>query len=194
MSGWNEWTIQCFKGWENRIRYFKNIGMTTYSQSFFFFFFSIIGYAIPRSQLICHICFINIAQMIFIVNIGLKEGLIVKLAYYIRKRKIKYTQNLGIKSAKIFFAVSIIFVFLMLMYVDQICNFFFTASAAKEIFKEKYWILFCSIIVDSLNFSLSTMMKVFNNDYSLLSIIIYINRNSIFLLIFFKHYGIHFLL
>jgi Na+-driven multidrug efflux pump len=107
--------------------------------------------------------------MIFIVNIGLKEGLIIKLSHYIRKRRIKYTQNIGIKSLKIFFGVSIIFVFLMLMYVDEICNFFFTASAAKEIFKEKYWILFFSIIVDSLNLGLGTMMKVFNKDYSLLS-------------------------
>lgn len=77
-----------------------------------------VGYNLPRAELICHICFVNIAQIIFIVNIGLKEGLIIKLGYYIRKKRIKYTRNIGLKSLKIFFIVSVAFVFFMLMYID----------------------------------------------------------------------------
>ena len=74
------------------MRYFKNIGLTTYTQAFFFFIFGVLGYDLSRGELICHVCFINIAQIIFMVNIGLKEGLIIKLAYYFRKRRIKFTR------------------------------------------------------------------------------------------------------
>lgn len=72
LSSWNEWTIQCFKGWSNHLKYYKNIGLTTYAQTFFLFVFGAIGYNLERAELICHICFINIIQMIFIINIGLK--------------------------------------------------------------------------------------------------------------------------
>lgn len=131
VQSWIEWTILCFKGWSNHIRYYINIGFTTYTQAFFMFMFAVTGYKLPRSELICHICFINIAQMIFIVSIGLKEGLIIKLSYYIRKKRIRYTRNIGFRSLKIFFVVSLIFVFFMLMYVTEIGEFFFSTSTSK---------------------------------------------------------------
>jgi Na+-driven multidrug efflux pump len=131
MESWIEWTLQCFKGWENHLRHFRDIGLTTYVFAFFNFFFSIIGYRLPTYELICHICFINIVQMIFIVNIGLKEGFIVKLSYYIKKGKIRNTREMGMRTIKIFFVVSIVFVFFMTMYIDEICDFFFLTNAPK---------------------------------------------------------------
>jgi MATE family multidrug resistance protein len=169
LQSWIEWTLQCFKGWENHLRHFRDIGLTTYIHAFFNFFFAIIGYRLPTYELICHICFINIVQMIFIVNIGLKEGLIVKLAYYLKKRKARSTREIGLRTPKIFFAVSLLFVFFMMMYIDEICEFFFVVPAPKEIFKARCWMMFLSVIVYSLNTSLATLTKIFNKTYSLIS-------------------------
>lgn len=108
--------------------------------------------------------------MILIVNIGLKQGLIIKLSYYIKIKKIRNTRKVGVRSIKIFFIVSASIVFLMLMYIQEIDNFFVSTVPSKQIFKQKYWLLIISIIIDSLNFSLSTMVQVFNKHYPLLSI------------------------
>ena len=131
LESWIEWTIQCFKGWENHLRFYKNIGLTTYAKALFFFIFAVLGYDLPRSELICHICFINIMQIIFIVNIGLKEGLIVKLGYFIKNKNMRYTQSVVVKSVKIFFGVSLFLVFLMMMYISDICDFFLTSLPSK---------------------------------------------------------------
>ena len=146
----------------------------------FLVFFGVIGYRLERFQLICHICFINILQMILIINIGLKQGLIIKLSYYVKLKKIKNTREVGIRSIKVFFIVSLAIVFLMLMYVQEIDNFFVSTVPSKEIFKQKYWLLIITIIVDSLNFSLSTMVQVFNKHYPLLSIFFMIQSTKLF--------------
>lgn len=169
MESWIEWTIQCFKGWSYHMKFYKNIGLSTYIQAMFLFFFAAFGYKLPKHELICHICFINIVQIVFIVNIGLKEGLIIKLAYVVKKKKLRYTQSLGSRSLKIFFAVSLLIVFFMLMYVREICGFFIMAELSQKMFMDKYWILFVSIIIDSMNISLLTLIKAFNRDYFLLS-------------------------
>lgn len=49
VESWIEWTIQCFKGWGNHLRFYKNIGLTTYCQSLFLFVFAVLGYSLPRS-------------------------------------------------------------------------------------------------------------------------------------------------
>ncbi len=118
LESWIEWTIQCFKGWENHLRFYKNIGLTNYAKALFYFLFAVLGYDLPRPDLICHICFINIMQIIFLINIGLKDGLVAKLGYFVKNKDLTCTRSLIFKSVRIFFAVSLFLVFLMLMYIS----------------------------------------------------------------------------
>lgn len=107
-------------------------------------------------------------QIVFIVNIGIKEGLIIKLAYLIRKNKIKSTRSIGLRSLKIFFLVSLLILFLMFMYIGDICHFFLTTPLSRAIFMDSYWVMFLALLADSLNMGLFTIIKAFDKDYSLL--------------------------
>ena len=44
LESWIEWTIQCFKGWSYHIKFYKNIGLSTYAQALFLFLFAALGY------------------------------------------------------------------------------------------------------------------------------------------------------
>lgn len=66
------------------LKFVKNIGLSTYLQAFFFMVYSLMAFNIPRSQLICHICFLNISQIFITIIIGLKEGLLINVSYAIK--------------------------------------------------------------------------------------------------------------
>lgn len=67
------------------MKFLEIIGLTTYLQSFFFFIFSVMAYNLGKAELVCHICFLNIYQILFLLVIGLKEGLMSKLGIEIKK-------------------------------------------------------------------------------------------------------------
>ena len=83
LKSWSEWTIKCIKGWRKHIKFLEIIGLATYTQAIFFFFFSLLAYKLEKEELICHIYYINIYQIIYLIFIGIQEGSLAKIGYLI---------------------------------------------------------------------------------------------------------------
>lgn len=169
IASWIEWDIQCIKNWGIHFKFVKNIGLSTYLQAFFFMIYSLMGYNLPRPELICHICFLNISQIFITVLIGLKEGMLNKVAFAIKKNLTQDYREEGRVSIKIFTAVSAGILLLMLLYLSDISSFFMASENAQDQFYSNWWILFLSLIIDSVNLSLGTFLKALDKNSTALS-------------------------
>ena len=140
LPSWIEWNIQCIKNWSVHLNFIKNIGMSTYIQAFFFLLYSLLGYKLGRSELICHICFLNISQSFMTITIGLKEGMLIKVAYAIKKKLLANYKEEGRISMQIFLGVTVGILLLMLMYVSDIAKFFIVSESAQREFANAFMI------------------------------------------------------
>ena len=82
LESWIEWTIKCIKGWNKHLKYLEIIGLSTYMHALFFFFFSFLGYKLSREELICHIYYINIYQIVYLSFIGVQQGCLSKIGRF----------------------------------------------------------------------------------------------------------------
>ena len=174
LDSWIEWNIQCIKNWDIHFKFVKNIGLSTYLQALFFMLYSLMAYDLPRSQLICHICFLNISQIFITIIIGLKEGLLVSVSYAIKHNMLANYRQEGKASLKIFSTVSFTLILFMLLYVQEISAFFMASEKAQKEFAANCWILFLSLIIDCLLLSLGTFLKALDKNYTALSTPVFI--------------------
>ena len=57
----------------------------------------------------------------------------------------------------------------MLLYVDDISSFFLASQKAQSVFYHNCWILFISLLIDSVSLSLGTFLKALDKNYTALS-------------------------
>ena len=79
LKSWVEWTMKCIKGWGTHLKFLEVIGLSTYLETLFFFIFSLSAFKVDQKYLVCHICFINIMQIIYLAFLGIKVGGLSKI-------------------------------------------------------------------------------------------------------------------
>ena len=62
----------------------------------------------------------------------------------------------------------------MLLYVTDISSFFMASEQAQEVFFNNCWILFISLLIDSVSLSLGTFLKALDKNYTALSTSVHI--------------------
>lgn len=124
LKSWIEWTIKCIKGWSKHMKYLEIIGLATYSHALFFFFFSLLAYKLKREELICHIYYINIYQILFISYIGIQEGSLSKIGYLIKQHQYSVYRKVGLQAIKLCVGAAVLFVLLMYIYEEEIHTLF----------------------------------------------------------------------
>lgn len=73
------------------------------------------------------------------------------------------------RSIKIFVLISITLIILIFIYEQEICFFFFEREAHALVFRSKYYLLALTILFDSFQMGLSSLLKALNKNYSVLS-------------------------
>jgi Na+-driven multidrug efflux pump len=169
LESWIEWTIKCVKGWGNYLKFLEIICFTTYLQGLFFFFFCCLGYRLEREELSCHIFYINIYQVLYLLYIGIKEGALIKLGHHIKNNQYEQFRKDGVRSIRLFVLISSLFILFLYIYEQEICDFFFQQKAHAEVFKKDFYLLAITVVIDSFHMGLASLLKALNRSISVLS-------------------------
>lgn len=124
LKSWVEWTIKCVKGWGKHMKFLEIIGVSTYAHALFFFWFSLLAWKVKREELICHIYYINIYQVLFMIYIGIQEGSLSKIGFLIKQNQYLIYKKIGLQSIKLCLAAALLFVLLLYVYEEELHSFF----------------------------------------------------------------------
>lgn len=169
LGSWIEWTIKCIKGWRNHMKFLEIIGLTTYLQALFLFFFCCLAWKLESDQLVCHIFYINIYQVLYLVFIGIKEGALSKIGFHLKQNQYRQYKRQSLSSLKLFVGSSLLLALFIYIYEHEIGEFFLQTPAQHAIFQRNYGLLALTIILDAFEIGISSLLKALNKNYSVLS-------------------------
>jgi hypothetical protein len=85
--------MKCIKGWGTHLKFLEVIGLSTYLETLFFFIFSLSAFKVPQRELVCHICFVNIMQIIYLAFLGIKVGGLSKIGIKLKENDFLSTRK-----------------------------------------------------------------------------------------------------
>lgn len=85
---------------------------------------------------------------------------------------------MGISTIKLFLLITVIFVAMIVIYSDEIAEFFIISTNSQNLFKEHFWILMVVLLVDALKSGLTTLLKSINQNYSIFSMFVLYGRTQ----------------
>lgn len=73
------------------------------------------------------------------------------------------------RSIKLFVVISTFFIVFLYIYEQEICDFFFEQEAHAQVFRQEFYLLAITVIIDSFQMGLASLLKALNKNYSVLS-------------------------
>lgn len=161
--------MKCIKGWGTHLKFLEVIGLSTYLETLFFFFFSLSAFKVDQKDLVCHICFINIMQIIYLAFLGIKVGGLSKIGTRLKEGDYKSTRKEAELTIKIILATGLVMILIIFIYKSEILEFFIAGKKGRESFSNNYWILVLTIALTSIQTGISSLVKALERNFSVLS-------------------------
>lgn len=108
-------------------------------------------------------------MVLYLIFIGIKEGALSKIGFYLKQNQYSEYKREGINSLKLFVGSSLLVVLFLFIYEQEICEFFLQNHTQTAVFQDNFYLLAVTIILDSFEIGISSLLKALNKNYSVLS-------------------------